>query len=270
MQQGMLRFFASLAAMVWLLGPGAAAGAADDMLQDRNGDGVVSFIGYGDSITWGMGDGTSPGQSVSEPPLTDGSMGYLARLTQWLGIPTKNAGRPGEALTTQGIFRLPGTLLASRADIVGFLEGINDVFEQARPFEYEVSYQRAVNVSLALGKQPLLMTMPVPCCDHGGERPYAALVSNKVREISALNALPFVDLERAWRTTCQDQRACELLCRPDGLHPNSKGYDVVAQTVAASLFGIDIFAADGAAELEAALGWQPGAVIVKPDINGVK
>ena len=52
---------------------------------------------------------------------------------------------------------------------------------------------------------------------------------------------------------------------PDGIHPNTRGYDAIAQTVLATLYGIDIFAAQGAADLEAALGLAAGTVIVRPD-----
>ena len=238
--------------------------AAEPLLEDINADGQVFYLGFGDSITYGVGDGTQPGQDVSDPPRTDGSMGYVARIGTWLGIPVRNAARPGEHLTTSGILRFAAVVQGSSADVVGVLEGVNDAFDRATPSEYDMAYQRIVNVTLALGKRPLLITEPVPCCSHQGLKPYASMGSNQVRAVAARNELPYADVELAWSTTCENKASCELLCRPDGLHPNSKGYDVIAQVVAAALLDIDIFAEGGAKQLEDALGWPAGTVIVKP------
>jgi hypothetical protein len=85
-----------------------------------------------------------------------------------------------------------------------------------------------------------------------------------VRQRAQLNGLQVTDLELTWDTTCKDPLRCELFNLPEGLHPNTTGYDVMAQAVTATLMGIDLFAPEGAAQLEAALGLQPGAVLVKP------
>ena len=34
--------------------------AQESLLQDLNGDGVVTYLGFGDSITFGVGDGNHP------------------------------------------------------------------------------------------------------------------------------------------------------------------------------------------------------------------
>ncbi|NLF26202.1 MAG: SGNH/GDSL hydrolase family protein [Deltaproteobacteria bacterium] len=238
--------------------------AADSLLIDENGDGLLFYLAFGDSITYGSGDGTQPGQDVPVAPRTDGTGGYPARLEAWLGIAVRNAARPGEYLTTSGQYRFVSVVQGSAADIVGVMEGVNDTFKRPAASDYELAYQRVVNVTQALGKKPLLITLPQPCCFRKDLAPFARLASGQVRAVSARNGLPYVDVEKAWSTTCANKGECELLCRPDGLHPNSKGYDVIAQTVAAVLMGIDIFASDGAKQLEDALGWEPGTVIVKP------
>ena len=108
------------------------------------------------------------------------------------------------------------------------------------------------------------MTLPEPCCEHGSLSPFTTSYSISILEIAAANSLRTVDLEQVWKTTCQNPGECELYNLPEGLHPNSLGYDVIAQSVSATLLGIDILAADGAAQLEAALGLEPGTVLVKP------
>jgi len=249
--------------LVWVsLFPRAVV--SEPMLVDTNGDGHVVYLGFGDSITYGVGDGTEPGQNIPIPPRTDGSMGYVARISSWLGIPVRNAGKPGEHLITSGAFRYVGVVQGSSADIVGIFEGVNDAFERPSPYEYELVFQRMVNVAHALGKKALLITQPIPCCAHQGLRPFASLASNQARMVAAQNDIPYADVELAWSTSCEDKAACELFCKPDGLHPNAKGYDLIAQVVAAALLDIDIFSLEGAKQLEDALGWPAGTVIVKP------
>ena len=106
------------------------------------------------------------------------------------------------------------------------------------------------------------------CCYRDLEKPFLHNINNIIRKLAAANTVPYADIERAWSTSCGSAPGCELLCSPEGLHPDTKGYDVIAQTITATLLNIDIFAADGAADLEKALGWPAGAVVVKPDLGG--
>jgi hypothetical protein len=57
---------------------------------------------------------------------------------------------------------------------------------------------------------------------------------------------------------------------PEGLHPNSSGYDVVGEAVVASLLNIDLFAPEGPATLETALSLVPGTIITVPDAEPVE
>jgi len=260
-----LKFAAVLAAFLsaGFLSPGSVS-AGDSLLKDLNGDSQVVFLGFGDSIAWGLGDGVKPGERVDVLPSTNGSGGYVARLGKWIGINVVNAGVRGEDLMGSGIFRFARVLAGSNADIIGVLEGANDSFSRPSQTEYEMAYLRMVNITLAAGRQPLLFTMPTPCCEHAWEGIYLAGANRAVRSISAWMGVPVVDLELAWKTSCENASACELFCFPDGLHPNTRGYDVLGQTAAAVLLGIDIFAENGARQLEQALGWPEGEVIVKP------
>jgi hypothetical protein len=45
---------------------------------------------------------------------------------------------------------------------------------------------------------------------------------------------------------------------------------VISQVVASALLGIDIFSISGAADLEAALGLNPGDVVVQPDVGATE
>jgi lysophospholipase L1-like esterase len=237
---------------------GAATGAiAQDsppILGDLDGNGSVNILCVGDSLTFGVGDG---GLSSQDRPA-----GYPSRLSSLLQVPVRNAGIPGEEFVAAGVFRYPDVL---SGDFSLILEGSNDAVKQVNTGLYARAVQRAINVSLARGVQPVLATIPPPCCEHAALAPYTESYSMSIRELGAVNALAVADLERAWKSTCVDKTECELYNLPEGLHPTARGYTVMAQSFAATLLGIDLFNANGPANLAAALGIDPSAVIVKPD-----
>ena len=236
--------------------------AQDSLLVDQNGDGTISCLAFGDSITYGLGDNIAPGVTVDPFPIRAG--GYPVRISQAAGIPVVNAGVPGEFFTQEGIDRLPSTILRSDADIVLVMEGANDSFLHQNTSDYEVKMQKAVNVITALGRQPVLATLPSPCCNHAGAAPFMDSYSSAVTYIGALNQVPVVDIKRVWRTTCAGGQECDLFNLPDGLHPNTRGYDAMAQAFLAVLYGIDVFSAEGPVQLEQALALPEGSVFIKP------
>ena len=232
-------------------------------VSDLNGDGIVKVLGFGDSLTYGVGDSTNPGEEVAVAPITNGTLGYIRILKELSGLAVLNRGIPGEALTEFGIDRFPSEVLQSKADIIVIFEGTNDS-AIATSSNYSNAVQQVVNITVALGLQPILVTMPEPCCNRADRIAEVASFSAIVKDRGNLNQVVIADVERAWKTTCEDPSACELYNLPEGLHPNSKGYEVIAQTILAAIYGIDIFSPGGAHELESALGLPAGAVIVKP------
>lgn len=238
--------------------------AQDSLLNDIDGDTFVRFQGFGDSITFGVGDGTSPGQVVSDIPFTDGKMGYLKRISDALKIPVVNSGFPGEEIADGGARRAPRSILNGNADILALMEGSNDAVRRLPSDAYEKHLQRIVNVAVALGKQTILITLPPPCCERASLVPFVDAYNQVIQRIASQGNLRVADVRRAWITSCDRVQECNLYNLPEGLHPNTLGYDVLAQTVMATVLGIDIFAPTGAAELEQALGLPPGSVAVKP------
>ncbi len=236
------------------------------VLEDTNGDSAIVLLGFGDSITYGVGDGTAPGAFVSDVPETNGTQGYLPRLSSLLGVPVLNGGVPGEQLSPSGTARFPSFAGNAGEDTILFLEGANDANQILDAGVYKRLVQKAINVAKVLGKNFVVFTLPTPCCEHASLAPFTNSYSQQIRDIARVNQLVMVDLERAWKTTCEGNDGCTLYNLPEGLHPNTKGYTVVAQTTAAAILGIDIFALDGAALLEQALGLAPGTVVVKPGV----
>jgi lysophospholipase L1-like esterase len=276
-----------------------------NMLKDYTGDSKVLLMGFGDSITFGVGDAikrslllsgsnifafqknenvnqtvhkeaiAASESSADEVPVAEDdkdrlpgneNFGYLKRFRDIVKVATDNEGVPGERLAVEGIYRFPNLLLEVNPDITIFLEGANDATFATAPGVYEKTLQKAVNIARSQNRQIVLLTIPPPCCNREGIRALVLEYNQIVRNIASANSIRFADVERAWNSTCQGQLECELLNLPDGLHPNKKGYDVIFQTVAATLYDINIFSDEGAANLAAAIGVDPKIILVKPEI----
>lgn len=237
------------------------------LLNDYNRDGRIAFLAFGDSITWGTGDGTLPGQYVRHAPNGDGAHGYPGRISSVAHIPVQNAGVNGDALSRNGLKRLPAALSSSSADLVIFYEGNTDAGAQVTRSRFRSLLQRAVNLIAAAHKVPLVVTEYPTCCNSGSRAaPYIDAINSAKFDVALASGLRIADVHHAWETTCTTFPECELLNLPEGLHPNSRGYKVIAETILAAIAGIDIFGPHGAQDLESAFGLTPGTVIVQPDV----
>ncbi len=239
--------------------------AQESFLDDKTGDGKVIINAFGDSITYGVGDGV-PSFEVADPlPTTDGSQGYPARIEKYLNTLVDNEGRPGEMFESSGIFRLPSSLIGTSADIILFMEGANDAFFGFQANDYENLAQKAINATRALGRTPVLVTLPVFCCSHQQIPPFTNRYSDVLRKLSGVNNIPVADVQRAWTNRCPNPSDCDLMNIPEGLHPNTKGYDLIAQTITATLLGIDVFKPTGPEDLASAIGVDISEIVVVPD-----
>jgi len=241
----------------------------ESLLKDKNGDQTVSILAFGDSLTYGIGDGLAPGAVVEEPSRESSPGGYPKRLQTLLGVKVTNSGVPGEQLVADGSDRFVRALRSSSADIALIMAGSNDANLQVSLSSYRNSLQRVINAASALGRLPVLLTIPPPGGNKLPLRPFTDSFTREQERAAFFNQLPLADIARAFKTTCKNINNCELLNLPEGLHPNSLGYDVMAQTVSATLYGIDIFSENGATDLAVALGVSPSEIKVLPDLAGV-
>jgi lysophospholipase L1-like esterase len=239
-------------------------------LRDVNGDGRVTIATFGDSLTFGIGDGIAPGTELDVIPPGTGGRGYPARLSQLLGVPVSNGGVPGEEFLVDGRLRFPSVVVGRKPDYIIFLEGSNDAVRRIPRGEYARELQRVINVAKAEGVEFIPLTIPSPVGVHSGQAPFADAFSTAVSELAFVNDLPLADVARAWRGGCTSLQTCRYYTIPEGLHPNTLGYTVISQVVASALLGIDIFSISGAADLEAALGLNPGDVVVQPDVGATE
>lgn len=216
------------------------AAAQEPLLTDRNGDGEIKIVAVGDSITSGIGDLVLPSQSFEVAPPAPRNGGYPARVADTTGVEVENRGVPGEEFIDELPFRFASVLRTSRADIVLILGGSNDAIFQRGTSSYRRALQSILNIAAALGVQPIVLTIPGSCCDHEGLSAFTRAYSQIVRELGDINSVPVVDVEAAWDEECSNPSTCSLLVRPEGLHPNVAGYDLMGKLVSETLLGEEL------------------------------
>ncbi len=234
----------------------------DSPLVDVTGDGIITVLGFGDSITYGVGDGIAENGEV---PFTDGTGGYLPRLAEMLGVIVINEGSPGEVLSPDGIERLPGAIKESNADVVIIMEGYNDARSGLPSDQYRRVLQRAVNVTKSLGRIPMLLSLVKTTEDHSFLLPYIRPYSKVAGLLASANGTVFADIFTIWNNRCPtDGQQCSLLNTPEGLHPSPLGYRALSQAVGAALLGINILTPEGIVEFADATEITVDQVVVVP------
>lgn len=214
------------------IGPGEAQ---QTTLIDRDGNGVVELLAFGDSLTYGVGDDTPPGDYVEEITDSGYPRGYPVRVSAALGVPVLNSGVPGEILTSEGVARFPGVVREQGFDTVLILEGANDANFRVDSGVYSRALQKMINVARAEGKGVALLTVPSPTGNRASLQPFTDAYSADMRELAYLNEIPLIDIESSFIAACPDYSKCSLFNLPEGLHPNVLGYDLMATAIASGL-----------------------------------
>lgn len=257
-----------LTALFLTLFPMGAAQAQVDLsssvLQDYNGNGAIEVAAFGDSIVRGVGDFTPQGARDQELTRPESEAGFPLRIEQRLGVGVTNMGRPGELVLGNGVPRFINEVLPAAPDVVFIHEGNNDAHFYQDATEVWRGLQTMVNLAQLHNITPVLSTLVVPTADHQMQRPWAEEYSTQIRRLAVVNELPLADVNLAFKTTCEGEE-CHLLNLPDGLHPNTVGYDVMGEVMLAAALKIDLFKVDGAAQLENVLKLPAGSVMTKPD-----
>lgn len=210
---------------------------AQAVLTDRNGDGEIEIVAFGDSITYGVGDGTAPGTYVAQITDSGAPRGYPLRLSEALGVTVLNAGVPGEELLVEGIFRIPELIVGGTADAIIIKEGVNDSVHLAETSSISTAYQTAINVARAEGKGVVIATIAPPTQMHSSLAPFTDSYSQAIRELAVLNSVPLADVQSAFVTACPVMSICSYYNLPEGLHPNTLGYDAISEVMLQALAG---------------------------------
>jgi lysophospholipase L1-like esterase len=174
------------------------------------------IVAFGDSVTSGVGDSARLG-------------GYPFRLEQMLAasfpnVVVRNQGVPGER-TQFGVIRLSRVLAREQPDIVLIMEGINNVALDPLP-SIAQDLLTMVQMVKASGAIPVIATLTPTTGSHIGKNGGVIALNALIANIAAQEDIPLVDLYTAFT----DQPDFSLLLNEDGLHPNSMGYQLMAET----------------------------------------
>lgn len=224
------------------------------LLQDFNGDGLLTIVAFGDSITKGEGDFISANSEIGSTPTQTRPAGYPLRIETYLGVDVRNFGSPGESLTAEETLRrFILTVFNTRPDVVIIAEGVNDGRSAATAGVFYRRLQTMINIVKAVGAVPIVTTIIQTTGEHQFLNGFISLYNPVISVLAIVNNLELADANHAFNNTCS-YPDCRLLNRPEGLHPNIDGYDVFGEVMISAILKINLFAADGPTLLSQVLG----------------
>ena len=182
---------------------------ADEVQQDER----TVIVTFGDSIT--------AGYKISRP--------YPRRLAIILGPCAKivNEGKGGE-WTTNGVRRIDKVLAKHHPNYIIIMEGANDVMGGLSASAVKFNLSRMVNKAMAAGAIPIISTITPNTYKKG----ITSSIPNQYNpKIIALAAEAGIDLVDSYQNVKPRWGSLTL----EGLHPNEKGAQVLAEGFAASV-----------------------------------
>jgi lysophospholipase L1-like esterase len=203
---------AAFAGAAFLL-PSLAASAAAE--RDPN-----QYVAFGDSITWGSGFNGYP------PRLSALLVEKYGAGTVW------NAGEGGEG-TSEGLARIDAVLAGTNSKFLLLMEGTNDASNLAVSLDaVEFNLREMCRRAIAAGWTPLLATI-TPRSDWVWDsdlyRSRIYDLNARIREAAEDLQVTLVDAFAAFMDYPASLGGYPVLLM-DGLHPNSLGYDLLAET----------------------------------------
>jgi lysophospholipase L1-like esterase len=137
------------------------------IIRDVNGDGEVSILAVGDSITRGRGDFIGVGEDIEVTPAPGAEeAGYPLRIELLVGVSVLNRGISGQQLIADELPRFASTVPSASADIVIIGGGSNDAIFRALGTDIFKAVQTMINIAHASGVEPMLTTIPPTCCER--------------------------------------------------------------------------------------------------------
>lgn len=186
------------------------------------------YVAFGDSITRGLGD-------------TAGKGGYPGRLAVLLTtaektVTVENEGVDGET-TAEGLSRVK-TLSGSAEDTFLLMEGTNDIFKDVSAETIATNLATIIQRarSRGFGHAALATIIPIGRTTSGTATLAANAATDEMRQTAYEMKLIAPDPNRAFRDV---KDVFSHLYSSDNIHPNSDGYDVMAQHYADVLLGVD-------------------------------
>lgn len=162
----------------------------------------TKVLAFGDSLTYGYG--------------VDKTQSYPAKLAEYLRSNVVNAGISGE-LSEQGLERLPALLESEKPDILVLCHGGNDILRQRDMTVLKNNLDKMIKLAHSKGIYVLLVGVPR----------YDVLrfsVPDLYYEVARENDVMLED--KSLKKILNDDSL-----KSDNVHPNAKGYDIMAQRI---------------------------------------
>lgn len=222
-----------------------------------------SATAFGDSITRGVGDFSGPESFVefASTPVANQEAGYPLRIETFLEVAISNRGNPGEQVTDGAITRFVNELSRTPDNTILLSGGSNDSIFRVPAGQVFRALQTMINFAKVRGKEVILVNITPVCCDREDRESIIESYNDQYGALAALNNLRLADVFKGFLNTCGGVLDdCFLLSRPEGLHPNSVGYDVMGEVISAQLLGVDIFTLEGQGQFASAVGFAPTTI----------
>ena len=132
--------------------------------------------------------------------------------------------------------------------------------------EYFYALQTAINIAVSIGTEPIILSLPPAIGNHEGLSTYINAYNDKIQPLGVYNSIMVSDVYQAFVNTCAGLANCALLNRPEGLHPNEDGYDVIGEMAIAALLNVDILTNEGRVLYGNALYIDPATIKTVPGL----
>jgi lysophospholipase L1-like esterase len=208
--------------------------AAAALAPPRASAQTTTYIAFGDSITYGVGD---------DPARTE--LGYPPRLRDLLnaaGLDAEviNQGEPGEK-TPEGLTRI-GSVLDQGGDVLLLMEGSNDISREISPettlFDLGEMARKAEQRGIKAVHTTVIPRTPRARVD--AENLLNQKLNEQIRDLAGIHTRDLVDPFEAFGKI-DDVFARDYLDDPTDFvgHPNADGYDIMARVFFDVLSGGD-------------------------------
>jgi len=217
------RAFASwLPALLLLaLAGGGCSGGGDSTDFGDNDPSIV--VAIGDSITFGNHDNGI--DSCDE--MYREIHGFCPRLEGLTGKTVINQGECGEK-SAGGLDRIGDVLAAYRPGVILIDYSPNDVFEGSNAVIGNL--REMIAIARENKTVPILGTLVPAVGEHEGWMPFIKDLNTKILALCEEEDVPCADHFRAFVNDASYQEMPYSLLDTDGLHPNSAGYELMAET----------------------------------------
>jgi lysophospholipase L1-like esterase len=202
----------------------------------------ANIIAFGDSITYGRSSRTG---------------GYPPKLKSLLnanGKPSNvlNKGISGE-MTPAGVARFDSVLNSWPSDIILIMEGTNDIWRGLSVQTTQRNLQAMINKAKAKGVTPVIATL-TPSNKNGSQALIQNVWNPMIKNLAANNGVILSDHYTGINPTWGSSNA-------DGLHPNDRGYQTIANTWYGSIAGLISFTGEVGSGESSGSGGSSGCFI---------